>query len=660
MRAEAVAGLAGEIPGSIDWSPEGDVIACGAGQLGVLTHARNGTQAHLVGHSRRIASVRFAPSGRLLATVQEGSPAVVRVWETLTSACVCALGFHDSDARSIDWSPDGALLALLARSPRSASASLRVYDLSDVGPSGGHASLLISRSLQPDTRCARFSMHHCPDSLVLVACGSGNPTLIRRKDDSLHASSFDLGSGKWVPGTKNHVQQRLTCIAFSFNAILDELEHRRVVFATASGEALIANCASRKLERRVSLHTRCINDMLISSAFLATASDDGLVRVWPPALDDDFLLEAEHCARPTSLAASPDSLRIASAVEDGTLGALNVPTHAFTRLLSSHTGSISDVSLAKNLAATCARDCTVRLWNTADGALEQTLELDGLNGYQRPKSKEKQLHAGNMPQRVALNASANILAIGCNRGKVRIYTTPSDSTALASASSALPCSLVTTRKQHKSKNGVGVRNIAFLGDQLVTAGEEGSVCLYESETFEPSKLLATGLAQPSATNAQCDIMAVSTRVHMLALAVSDFSGARLFDASTCRMVNGRMELPSQSLTTMAFTSSGEHVILASDASQLHFFSVKSLECVRSLLLPLSPAVSLVALDGSIIATQSNGSLYAVPDGSAVEEHQSTSEEYVGHTQAVTAIASDASRLVSGDETGIMLLWNIEC
>lgn len=45
----------------------------------------------------------------------------------------------------------------------------------------------------------------------------------------------------------------------------------------------------------------------------------------------------------TSVGVSPDGLRVAIGTESGALGVLDVPTHAYTTLLRSHTGTVNAV-----------------------------------------------------------------------------------------------------------------------------------------------------------------------------------------------------------------------------------------------------------------------------------------------------------------------------
>lgn len=665
MQLDAVAGLQGEVPGSVHWSPDGSHLATAAGQAVLHLSAHSGEQRFLHGHNRRVVCVKFAPSGDVLATLQEG-PAIIslRLWHTHTLECLCTLGLHDREALSFDFSSDSTLIAVLSKTP-SCNARVRVYDISSVKAAdertkeGTHATLLYSRALVTSDRTVRFSPHHMIQPMQqLVLCGTGDPRMLRVKQNSLRPSVINLGTSRYVCGLHKRVLQQLTAVTFSSASAFDAIDQRRMFFACASGDVLVVNCASRKLERRVPLHMRCINALIATSAFVASAADDGLVRVWPPALDDDFLLEAEHGARPTSLSTSPDSLKIASAVEDGTLGVLDVPTHAFSRLISSHTGCINDLSFAHSTAASCSRDGTVRLWNTANCVLEQVLELGGA-----ASAKDGPIAEHDEPVRVALNHNASTLAIGYVSGTVRVYTAPSmPASNNCSRTSRLPSALIATRKQHTSTPSSGgsacIRCVAFVHEHLLSVGSDGTACLYKPQTFEALRLLASDL--PDQTNTTCrEPVTVSPDNKLLAIATYDLSGAYVYDVQQQKLCHEQMRLPQATvrITAMTFTQSSDCLVLATDALQLHTYSIASSARMQTLSLPASPATSLCPLSNNILATQTNGSVLVVQHDSNNDSSRKM-EEYVGHSRTVTASAQFGKQCITGDELGSLLLWSL--
>ncbi len=53
----------------------------------------------------------------------------------------------------------------------------------------------------------------------------------------------------------------------------------------------------------------------------------------------------------TGIALSPDALRLAIGTENGTLGCLHIPNHAYTNLLRSHCGAVNAVAVDPNRCA---------------------------------------------------------------------------------------------------------------------------------------------------------------------------------------------------------------------------------------------------------------------------------------------------------------------
>lgn len=53
--------------------------------------ATTGAQRHLLGHTGYVCAMAFSADGALLASVQEGRQAVVRVWDWASGQCLAVL-----------------------------------------------------------------------------------------------------------------------------------------------------------------------------------------------------------------------------------------------------------------------------------------------------------------------------------------------------------------------------------------------------------------------------------------------------------------------------------------------------------------------------------------------------------------------------------------
>ncbi|WP_244176933.1 WD40 repeat domain-containing protein [Streptomyces albus] len=117
-------------------------------------------------------------------------------------------------------------------------------------------------------------------------------------------------------------------------------------------------------------------------ARLATASDDGTVRVWSTAESTGpVVLTRPGGDRVYAVAWSPDGKRLACGSRDGTVTLWDAGTWAELGVLRGHDGAVDGLAWAPDGAriATAGSDRTVRIWDAASRA-----ELTVLTGHERP------------------------------------------------------------------------------------------------------------------------------------------------------------------------------------------------------------------------------------------------------------------------------------
>ncbi|OSC97172.1 WD40 repeat-like protein [Trametes coccinea BRFM310] len=96
--------------GCLDFSPDGNVIACGTqGGTIQLRNVQTGAETHVMAGVSWIISVCFSPDGQaILSGHVNGS---VTLWDVATGACLGIWRRHYESIRSVAWSPDGTLAA---------------------------------------------------------------------------------------------------------------------------------------------------------------------------------------------------------------------------------------------------------------------------------------------------------------------------------------------------------------------------------------------------------------------------------------------------------------------------------------------------------------------------------------------------------------------
>lgn len=625
LALQRVAQLNGEIPGCLAWSPNGSELACGCGATVLLVDPKTGNQRHLIGHTDRVTAVRYTPDGSALATAQEGDAGGARIWDCGSARCKAVVGAKEADITSLDVSADGSALLVACRARNKAKRALIVYDL-EAALRGYPAAECARKETDQDVRVVAFS----PSSGAgkMLAAGRGTLRVYRggAGEGELRGRSVNLGK-LWrvqFPDGDEGPKQCFTSISFEKPGRLAPRRSSRALVGSASGEVFLVDCAKASLVRCLRLHARPVNHLTATAAFLATASDDSLVRLWPPGLqpEEGFLLEAEHSARPTAVAPSPDGLRLATASDDGSLGCLDIPSHGYVRLGTSHSGRINALAMAEqgNLVASASRDGSIRCWSAP--ALDQQFE---------------QCAPGDEPISIAMSPGSEFVAAGFSSGSLRVYKVPSGD-------------LVTERRQHRH----GCATVAFLGETLVSAGDDGLVCAYDGSAFEPSRYLATGLPK--------GLVAPSPDGALLACA--SLAGARCLDVHGKTLLKASARLPGNSSSTslpcaMAFSPCSSWLLLASPRSEeVHCFRVGEFHHVASFRPPHSAPLRALAAPFS----GSMEPLTGGPEGSlAVGSGESERYEHcIFHHGGVTSVCCSASAgfALSGDDLGGLALWSL--
>jgi WD40 repeat protein/serine/threonine protein kinase len=139
---------------------------------------------------------------------------------------------------------------------------------------------------------------------------------------------------------------------------------------------------------------------------LASADDDGTVRVWDAASGAELLCLRGHENSVPSVAFAPDGRTLAGGCYDGTVRVWDAASGAALLCLRGHGGGVSSVAFAPDgrTLASSSSDKTVRVWDAASGA-----ELLCLRGHEYSVRS------------VTFSPDGRALASGADDGTVRVW-----------------------------------------------------------------------------------------------------------------------------------------------------------------------------------------------------------------------------------------------
>uniref|UniRef100_A0A4W5QC57 WD repeat-containing protein 90 n=1 Tax=Hucho hucho TaxID=62062 RepID=A0A4W5QC57_9TELE len=466
LRLNRIIGFGGATMKCALWTKSGDTVVYPCHAIIVSMKISSGQQRFFIGHTDKVSALTFNGSSTVLASAQTGIQSVVRVWNYLKANCLAMFKTHAHSLSSLSFSYSGGVLCGVGKDGHSKTMVV-VWNTLRV-TKGGEVSVLAKAHTDVDIQTMKIAFF---DDTRMVSCGRDNVRLWRVRSGALRSCPVNLG--------EYHALD-FTDVAFEEGHSADREPEDRTLFASSrSGHILEIDYRSvaiknvRRLLPAQQPHAQrrekqtfgmglgiAVNSISVSSAFCATGSEDGFLRLWPLDFSTVFL-EAEHEGPVSLVSVSDDGLSVMAATSSGNLGYLDVSSRGYSTLMRSHTDGVLGFSVdgIRRRITTASCDRTVRVW-----------DMDSMQQLYDFVSEDT-------PCSVAFHPSLQVFSCGSSSGLVRVFD-------IASAK------LLAEHKQHRGE----VVGLAFSpdGEFMYSAGSLGSLALYNSSQEDHHVLRVLG------------------------------------------------------------------------------------------------------------------------------------------------------------------------
>jgi WD40 repeat protein len=358
-------------------------------------------QNTLSGHTGVISGLAFSRDGRRLFS-SGGVVKTVKIWDALTGREVLDLRGHTLFCHGVALSPDGLRLASAG-----ADFTVRIWDATplkgDEGPESltrEHDHEVWSVVFSPDGRHFASGTYAGTVQLWDAQTGALLRTLTHSQDfmnvyrvafspDGTHLAAAGICHDQiaavkvWETVTGREVVEEIRETSPGFFVTFDPTG-RYLIREGPEHTVQVRDAQTGKVVGVVGQHDRQIWGMAFSpdARHLATASNDGTVRVWawdPARLgqrqESELTLPVRVLGFGNRVAFHPDGLRLATGGEGNTVKIWDAKTGEERETLREHTGDVFAVAFSPDgrWLATAGEDTTIRLWDAKSWEWRHTL-----------------------------------------------------------------------------------------------------------------------------------------------------------------------------------------------------------------------------------------------------------------------------------------------
>jgi RNA polymerase sigma factor (sigma-70 family) len=618
-----------------------------------------------------VAAVVFLPDGKsLLSGSVDG---LFRLWETATGKELRRFGYQPGEVRQLALAPDGKTLLCLGGDRR-----LGVWDIAEPQkqPQFLEAPAPLAAPAEPEnpsqpldpfrikpavgkteitppdrTRFSAFALSPRGTTVAAVADRVGAVVLL------------DPATGKEQRPLPGQVG-RTVGLAFSPDGT-------QLATASDDGRIRVWDVAKGKIVQQFSAR-----GSIKASPFLPlplafgpdgqtlAAAVSNQVNVWDQSTGKVLAELRGHSGHIYAACFSPDGRLLASAGSDQTVRIWAPVAGKQVHLLTGHRGSVVALAFSPDgkILASAGHDQTIRLWDPHDGKEISAAEGHGhgLNGVAITPDGKTVVTVGHESTVRRWDADT-----GKDRGELHdfrgwgwsLVISPHGKTlASETGNSVLLTDLTTGRQTHELKNHKAqLRTFDFTTDgRLVSASDDGVVIVWDVAGGEE-----VGRLKGPGPNL---VYAIARDGRLLACTARDDIAVILWDAVAGRELR-RFRLPAFRAQSLAFSPDGKILAFAGSEVPIHLVDVETgaeLHQMGAASRPSGGRRSVYSVrfspDGQTLASAENDGVVHLWEVATGQERHVLE----GHAGPVTAVAfsADGRRLVSASYDTTALLWDL--
>ncbi len=291
-------------------------------------------QATLEGHTDRVLSLAFGPSGKTLASGSDDN--AVKLWDVATGKSLTSFEREELAGLSVAFSPDGKTLA---SGGRNGKITLRVL------ATGKLESVLIDEELSRSTRIV-----YSPNGKTLASGGMCDFNVIR----------WNVTTGKKIATLELDDPYGASDLVFSLDSkTLTSINNKHGIrlWNIATGKSTLAH--------RIDFY--CAAAFSPDGQTVATSDEDsGDIKIWKVATGKELAAFKGHSEAAWALQVSPDGKTLASGRVGGTINLWDVATGKNFADLQGHTERVVALAFSPDgtMLASGSEDKTIKLWST--------------------------------------------------------------------------------------------------------------------------------------------------------------------------------------------------------------------------------------------------------------------------------------------------------